>query len=424
MSDLTPISKAIAGAIHSIVSEEFPRSLEPLKRQVADLRSGIDRMSWRQDQRERGRERLDLRDTVVKAVTCMVRGFVPKDPFDPGLGDPVVVAHDTAFTIAKDVYAGQPDVVFALRDLPGLVRKSAASAATIATDSWAGIFSERRNSSLLPAVAPASIYSKLTVRGLRLDLAGVQTLKLATRLASPTAGGDFISELGVIPVKKIGLTMTEVGPCKKLGVISVFSQELRERSTPTIESVVSDALESDTAQILDTRLLDANPATAARPAGLRSGVAALTATTGGGLDALVGDISKLVAAIPNAAVPVIIMRSEDAVRAALLSPGLPSAVTILTAPAGLAAGEVVAIDAADFASAERDTPRIDVSEDATLHLEDTTPLAIGSVGTPPVVAAPTESLFQTDLIAVRLLHFVAWAMRRPGRVAWVSAITW
>jgi hypothetical protein len=71
-----------------------------------------------------------------------------------------------------------------------------------------------------------------------------------------------------------------------------------------------------------------------------------------------------------------------------------------------------------------DTPRFAVSNEATLHEEDTTPLPLSATGTPNTVAAPMRSLFQTDSIAIRLSLYVTWAMRRTGMVAVVVGATW
>jgi hypothetical protein len=81
------------------------------------------------------------------------------------------------------------------------------------------------------------------------------------------------------------------------------------------------------------------------------------------------------------------------------------------------------VDAADFVSLSGDDPRFEVSDQATLHMEDTTPLAIGTPGTPPTVAAPTRSMFQTDSLALRMILPMNWIMRRPV-ISWVAAVTW
>jgi hypothetical protein len=59
-------------------------------------------------------------------------------------------------------------------------------------------------------------------------------------------------------------------------------------------------MQEDTSVAVDTVLLDATAASTTRPAGLRNGVATLTATAGGGFAALVGDLRQFVAALITA----------------------------------------------------------------------------------------------------------------------------
>ena len=87
------------------------------------------------------------------------------------------------------------------------------------------------------------------------------------------------------------------------------------------------------------------------------------------------------------------------------------------------AGTVIFMDAADFVTAADDAPRFEVSDQATLHMEDTTPLNIGTAGSPATVAAPSQSMFQTDCMALRLIMPMDWLMRRAS-LAWVSSVTW
>src|SRR4029077_766995 len=87
-------------------------------------------------------------------------------------------------------------------------------------------------------------------------------------------------------------------------------------------------------------------------------------------------------------------------------------------------GTVLCMDAADYVSITGDTPRFEISDTATLHMEDTAPQHIGTTGTPGVVAAPAMSMFQTDSLALRLILPMNWAVRRDGTVAWVAGVTW
>ena len=63
------------------------------------------------------------------------------------------------------------------------------------------------------------------------------------------------------------------------------------------------------------------------------------------------------------------------------------------------ADQMLLVDADDFVSVSGDSPTFCVCRLGDLHMEDTTPLAIGTVGSPNTVAAPTRSFWQTDASA-------------------------
>ena len=86
---------------------------------------------------------------------------------------------------------------------------------------------------------------------------------------------------------------------------------------------------------------------------------------------------------------------------------------------------VIAVDTADFVTVSGDTPNFDMSNQATIHEEDTTPLPIatGAQGS-GVLATPTRSLWQTDTMSLRMRMPVNWAMRRTNMVAWMAGVLW
>ena len=189
-------------------------------------------------------------------------------------------------------------------------------------------------------------------------------------------------------------------------------------------------------------LLDANPATVVRPAGILNGVAGLTPTAGGGFNAIVGDIKQLTGALltgtkGNVRKPAWLMNPQQTNSAGLIaspgagvfpfrqevSEGKLSGWPIIDSGT-VPLGTVVVIDAADFVAVGGDAPRFEISDQATLHFEDTAPEDIGTAGTPPVVAAPVKSMWQTDSLALRLILPTNWTIRRAGVVAWVAGVTW
>jgi hypothetical protein len=77
-----------------------------------------------------------------------------------------------------------------------------------------------------------------------------------------------------------------------------------------------------------------------------------------------------------------------------------------------------------LAVAFEDEPGFAISDQATVHMEDTNPLPLAAAGTPPVVAEPAASLWQTDTLALCLILDMSWTLRAPGSVAWIENVTW
>jgi HK97 family phage prohead protease len=323
-----------------------------------------------------------------------------------------------------------------------LTRNPAASApAMTSVAGWAQELVAIVLGEFFKALIPLAVFPKLSAKGTSFTFGRAGVIYLPMRNITPTVSGSFVGEGAPIPVRQ-GQFVTQQMVPKKMAVITTFTREIAEHSTPSIEGILRDALLEDTSIALDTVLLDTNPATAIRPAGILNGVAATAATAGGGFNALIGDVKALtnaliVATRGNFRQPVWIMSPALALSASLtpttgaqalpfreeVSRGFLMGIPIIestTVPAGM----LIIVDAADFAAVTGDDPRFEVSDQAVLHMEDTTPLAIGTPGTPPTVAAPTRSLWQTDTIGLRMIMPMNWTMRRPTSVAYTTAVTW
>jgi hypothetical protein len=227
-----------------------------------------------------------------------------------------------------------------------------------------------------------------------------------------------------------------------MAVITTWTREIDEHSQPAIEGLLKNAIQEDTAVSLDSILLDSNPATLVRPAGILNGITGLTPTAGGGFNALVGDIKQLTSALltgtlGNVRVPVYIMNPIQKNAIGLVAaPGVgvfPFRDEIAAGTLGgwpiiesgtVPPGTVIVIDAADFVSVGGDAPRFEVSDQATLHMEDTTPTDIVAGPGPGTPAFPVKSMWQTDSLALRLILPTNWTIRRPGTVAYVAGVTW
>lgn len=332
---------------------------------------------------------------------------------------------------------GEDDGIKTLLDV---TTKAASAPAMTTTNGWAAELVQTAVLDFVDTLVAKSVYPILRDLGGKFTFGRNGVVSIPARSATPSIAGSFVGQGAPIPVRQAGFTASTLTP-KKMAVITTFTREIAEKSTPDIEQVLRTAIQEDTGVAIDTVLLDASAATPIRPAGLRNGVTGLTATAGGGFNALVADLKGLVGALitssgGNIRQPVWVMNPVQALSISLTQNGagdFPFAAdlrggTLLGYPvaqsATVPAGTVALVDAADFFSATGDEPRFDVSDQATLHMEDSAPTGISSAGTPNAVAAPVRSLFQTDSIGLRMIMDLNWAMRRAGMVAFVASVTW
>lgn len=349
-----------------------------------------------------------------------------------------VVSHQIHRPISDVIRSAYGDDERTHRTAELLVMRAATVPATTTLVGWAAELVQTGILDFVESLYPMAVYPRLRNLGGRYTFGRNGIVSLPSRSATPTIAGSFVAEGAPIPVRQGAFTAVTLTP-KKMAVITTMTRQIAEHSTPAIEQILRDAMGEDTAVALDTVLLDASAATATRPAGLRFGVTPISATAGGGFTALVGDLKGLVGVLSAANAlrgPAWIMNPADLVGVSLTQNaggdfpfraeagtgsllGYP-VLSSTTQPKGT----VILMDAVDFFSATGDDARFDVSDQATLHMEDTAPLPIASVGTPNVVAAPVRSLWQTDSLGIRMIMDVNWAMRRTGVVTYVSGITW
>jgi HK97 family phage major capsid protein len=325
-------------------------------------------------------------------------------------------------------------------EITNMVLRAAVNPANTTVATWAAELIATETLPFLDRLIPDSIFLPLASMGVRYTFGNAGVLKIPVRANTPTLAGNWVAEAAPKPVRRASFTTVSLAPTK-LSVISTFTEEMAQYSPQSIEQIIKQAMSDDTSIALDTYLIDAVAASAGvRPAGLLNGVTPITASVATpATAAMVADLKALVGAIIAAgggrAIAVIINPAQA------LSLGFAQTTTgdflfndraeagskfgvRFIVSATCPAGRVIAVDAADLASAQGDSPRFAVSTDATLHEEDTTPLALGTTGSPNVVAAPMRSLFQTDAVAVRMSLYVSWVMRRAGMVQTIAAVTW
>jgi len=339
--------------------------------------------------------------------------------------------------VLKDTY-GENEVIRNV--MAKFITKAASIPADTTTSGWADTLVQTVIGDFIASLLPVSIYPGLAAKGGSFTFGRNGVISLPARNTATTVAGAFIAQGAPIPVRQGAFTPITLTP-KKMGVITTMTREITEHSTPAIEAILRQAMQEDTGVAIDTVLLDATAASVIRPAGLKNGVTKSAVMGGATIQGFILDIKTLASALitntkGNLRAPVWIMNPGDVLAATLLQTTVGetpfreeiSRGTLLGYPiiqsTTLAARGMLFVDAADFITATGDTPNFSVSDQAVLHMEDTTPLAIGTAGTPPTVAAPVRSLWQTDSLAIRMIIDMNWAMRRTGSVAWCDTMVW
>ena len=133
--------------------------------------------------------------------------------------------------------------------------------------SWAASLAGKTISTALGERKPPSLFSRLSSGGTSLSMAGAAEVSLPF-LASDDPVGGWIAELQPIPSAQLSGAGLILKP-KKLGVLCSFTYELRQRAISDIETVLGSVLLDDAAILADRALVDDQPASAARPQGLR-----------------------------------------------------------------------------------------------------------------------------------------------------------
>jgi HK97 family phage major capsid protein len=345
-------------------------------------------------------------------------------------------------TMLEKVYGRDAEVVEVVRSLVNPANTGVAG--------WAAELVREDVRGFLDLLKAQSVYPRLAAAGTTLDFAGAHSIKIPGR--NPAGGrvaGSFTGEAGLIPVKKIGFQSTTLN-AYKMAVISTFSREIVEQSTPNIETLVRDAMVTDTGEAIDAALLSANAAVAGiSPAGIQVG-ATSAASAGATLANILTDVRAMTDALAagrGGRNPVWIMNPsriqglsflQTAAGAFLYADelrggrfmGIP-----VIASVNVPSAVVYLIDAAEFVSAF-DAPMFMVSDQATIvEIDDdgTDPTITGggltaiSNVTEAVTATPpgkVRSLYQTDSLALRMIMPLSWAMLRPSLVQIRTGVAW
>jgi Phage capsid family len=280
----------------------------------------------------------------------------------------------------------------------------------------------------LQDLAPESAALQLFARGLELDLTGLAKVTVPRVDLPPVA--VFVEEGQPAPAYQFVFGGVDVGPVRKMLLLSAVSAELQKATPETASAIIGRVLAAACSKALDAVAFGTGVGDAATPRGLLNGVTPITAAAGGGpggrIDAMTTDLAAMAKAMADGGVDPSSMVVVAAVRQALalqLIAGSRFAHPVF-ATLGLADGTVAAFAPAAVASSVDEQPNISTAKEATFHLASPAQ-PISTPGSPsPTVAAPVRSLYQQDLIAVRVRADAIWALTAPAGAQVINSVTW
>jgi hypothetical protein len=293
--------------------------------------------------------------------------------------------------------------------------RAAVQPAMTTTAGWAAELVQTVLADGLTGMGPASAAREILRQGLVLsfDEGGIVSVPgLVAEFGGNT--GCWVAEGNPIPVRGLSLAPKTLSP-HKLAVIAVLTHEMLESSNA--EALVTDALMLAAGRIADEVLFDANPGDAARPPGLRYGVAATTpsSNTDAG-EAFFEDVAALINKLAPVGGngPYILVGSPG--RTALLAArthGQLANVQFLGSSAVI--NDLLAIAPGALAVAASPEPQVETSTGGTLVMDDTAPGLPGAAG-------PERSLYQTDSVAIKMRWPLTWVLRDPRGFAWMTPV--
>jgi hypothetical protein len=291
--------------------------------------------------------------------------------------------------------------------LAATLTRAVSTPATTAATGWA-IELTQAAQALLAALIPQSAGAQFLDAGHNLSFDGAATVMMPS-----LSGGaaTWIAENAAIRVINFLSAAPTLSP-HKVAAICVLTQEMI--SSGNAETIVRQALVDACASAIDSALLSTTAASSAQPGGLLVGATGVAASTVSDLlDAMGSDLANLVQAIaPYAGNGSVMFAAapQQAVRAALFT---NSPYPVLMS-AALSPGSVICAATNALASII-EPPTIEIGFDASLHMEDSTPLTPAS--------SPSKSMPQIGGVALKIRLPITWAARDARAVSYLTGTT-
>jgi HK97 family phage major capsid protein len=266
---------------------------------------------------------------------------------------------------------------------------------------------------------------------------GLRRVPFNISMPAQTAGGTYkwVGEGKLKPVTNAQFSSVALALYKASGII-VLTEELVRSSAPSAELVVRNELRDGITRFLDLQFID--PAVAAvatvNPASITNGVAG-TAASGTTEAAARADLRALiktfvtnnigldgVVLLMNQSVAFTLGTIVNAVGAPAF-PGITAqggnilGIPVVTSNTITAAVGIIGVHAPSILLADEGGIEIDVSREASLHL-DSAPTD------PPDATAVYTSLWQANLVGLRVERFIAWGKARSTAVDRIHTVAY
>jgi HK97 family phage major capsid protein len=264
---------------------------------------------------------------------------------------------------------------------------------------------------------------------------GLRHVPFNVSMPAQTAGGTYkwVGQGKLKPVTNAQYAAVTLSFAKASGII-VLTDELVRMSTPSAEAAVRDELLKGATAFLDTQFVDPTVAAVAtvNPASITNGVAG-TAASAATMAAARTDLAARLAAFATATYPlselVILMSESQAFSLGLglnavgqpLFPGLTvTGGTLLGVPvvASQAVGnQIVIAHTPSILIADENGLEIDISREASVYL-DSAPTD------PPDATAVLTSLWQANLVGLRVERYITWGKARSTAVDRITGVAY
>jgi HK97 family phage major capsid protein/HK97 family phage prohead protease len=264
---------------------------------------------------------------------------------------------------------------------------------------------------------------------------GLRHVPFNVSMPAQTAGGTYkwVGQGKIKPVTNAQYASVTLSFAKASGII-VLTEELVRMSTPSAEAAVRDELVKGITAFLDVQFVDSTIAAVANvnPASITNGVTG-TAASAATMAAARTDIAARIAAFATATYPlselVILMSESQAFSLGLglnavgqpLFPGLTVSggsllgVPVVTSQA--VGNQIIIAHAPSILIADESGVEVDISREASVYL-DSAPTD------PPDATAVLTSLWQANLVGLRVERYITWGKARSTAVDRITSVAY